>query len=289
MQLKTVTMCSYEDLGFFPAELQMETKRLVCRIMEETGVDLINLGRDATLTHDKGSMFTEGAPRSPKCRGASVGMPDPDTTIYMEDPEDEGSCVGVRIWSFSELLIRQVTQLILESRRCGAEPLMDLDSAKDYHVELLYRFVEQVVKNLLENITHLNQDPPTVEAELELRKEASVQLRPSETALDVPCGLPTLEEELGVAPSYGSIPQVPLASELTGAGKLQPKSRQKSPKSLFGQTQMFVNSVAPLILEDSLDGSASLSAVDKPKKTRSSLTEALSGLFCFSCSTGIHQ
>lgn len=127
-------------------------------------------------------------------------MLDPDTTIYMKDPEDEGSCVGVRIGGFSEVLVRQVTQLILESRRCGAEPVMGLDAAKDFHVELLYRFVEQMVKNLLDNITHLDQEPPTV--------ESSSQLRPLETALDGPCGLPTLEEELGVASSDEAIPQV---------------------------------------------------------------------------------
>ncbi|KAJ8345756.1 hypothetical protein SKAU_G00299490 [Synaphobranchus kaupii] len=284
--------CSYEDPGFFPAELQVETKKLVSRIMEETGAELIHLGRATARrspTRDVGSMLTEGAPRPPKSGGSGVGMPDPDTTVYMEDPEDEGSCVGVRIWGFSEILIRQVTQLLLESRRCGTEPLMDLDAAKDYHVELLYKFVEQVVKNLLENITHLNQDSPTVEAELEAKKEPSVRLRPSETALDAPRGLPTVEEEPGVAPSDESIPQVRLVSELTGAEKVRPGSEQKPPKSPFRLTQMFANSVAPLVLEDSLDGSASLSAIDKPKRNCSSLTAALSGLFCFSCSTDIHQ
>ncbi|KAJ8254404.1 hypothetical protein COCON_G00210160 [Conger conger] len=182
--------------------------------------------------------FTEGPPRSPKPRGAGAGPLDPDTTVYMQDPDDDGSCMGVRIWGFAELLVRQATQLILASRRCGAEPLMDLDAAERRHVELLYRFVEQVVKNLLENITHLKEAPPAAEA---------------------PEALPVGDDSVGAV--------------RTG----RPGGGARS------------GAVPPGRPSDSLDDSASLCATDKPEKTRSTLTNALSGFFCFSCSTGIHK
>ncbi|KAJ8386112.1 hypothetical protein AAFF_G00177060 [Aldrovandia affinis] len=300
--------CKNEDAGFFPAELKVEAKRLVCRIMEEAGAELISLGPDGArssptlseVARDIGSMFTDYLQSAITADGADVRMPDPDTTIYMEDSEEEGACVGVRLWGFSELLIRQVTQLILDSRKCSSIPQTDLEVAKDYHVELLYKFVEQVVMNLLENITYLTK-------EAELRKEMVV---------NVPCGLPTLEEELGGESSYESIPRCPsaqpvsedflhdkaaecqdtksilqqatLASDQTEE-RVQPKCEQKSSKSSFRLTRLFKNSVAPLILEDSMDGSTSLSGIKKPKTFHSRVTAALSGLLCFSCNTDINE